>query len=107
MHLVSSCLINEEEDGYEYFIPSPDQWKRAFIGLDEVGEATNGIVKWFIDDNGYKGNKFTPLTDEKYALNRVSKIRSRQENMTPTGLFDMESNLQEIAVEAQTIVDCV
>ncbi len=88
-----------EEDGYEYFIPNPDQWKRAFVGTREVGEATNGIVKWFIDKNGFKGSKFTPLTDEKYALNRISKIRSRQENMTPTGLFDMESNLQELAVD--------
>ena len=40
-------------------------------------------------------------SNRRYGQNKVSAIGERSENATSTGLLDMESNLQEIALTAQ------
>lgn len=83
-----------QEDGYEYFLPTPEQWRLAFAGSRSLQEAEHDITLWF--RRGLKGSLFDPNVDERYGLQRISPIGSRKVNMTPTGLFDMESNLQEV-----------
>jgi serine/threonine protein kinase len=76
-------------DGYQYFVPSASQWLCAFAGTRDAREATDRIRAWF-------DASFIAKPGERYGFVIASKVRSRPENATPSGLFDMESNVQEL-----------
>jgi hypothetical protein len=82
------------DDGYEYSIPTPEQWRASFLGSQDPTKAAGEIENWFT--GYYPGWKFTPRTAEFYGTNYVLPCGSRKENQTVTGLLDMESNLQEV-----------
>ena len=75
-------------DGYEYFVPTEGQWLCAFVDVGDPRQAAGRIESWFRDD-------FNSSPRTRYARNRVEPIGSRGENLTPTRLLDMESNVQE------------
>ncbi len=80
------------DDGYVYEIPTADQWIEAFTGAppDAVRERMRA---WFAG-KGAPGFVSNPRV--RYGQNVVLAIGSRPENRTPTGLLDMEANVQEI-----------
>jgi hypothetical protein len=82
-------------DGYSYSLPSVDQWLCSFTGSRTAEKAADEIEKWFEEDG------FVFQQQERYGKNKVSKIGSRPANETPTGLLDMEGNLQEIVLNSQ------
>jgi hypothetical protein len=82
-------------DGYSYSLPTVDQWLCSFSGARTVEEAQGEISGWFEEDG------FEFQQQERYGKNQVSKIGSRPLNETPTGLLDMEGNLQEIVLNDQ------
>ncbi len=83
-------------DGYTYSLPTVEQWLRSFTGARTEAEATREIRNWFSGDG-----EFVFQQSERYGQNKVSAIGERSENATSTGLLDMESNLQEIALTVQ------
>ena len=82
-------------DGYSYSLPTVDQWLCSFTGSRTAEKAAEEIEKWFEEDG------FVFQQQERYGTNKVSKIGSRPANETPTGLLDMEGNLQEIVLNPQ------
>ena len=40
----------------------------------------------------------------RYGVNKVTGVGSRQENRTPTGLLDMESNVQELVLDGEVFM---
>jgi hypothetical protein len=84
----------KSNDGYRYSIPTDKNWMTAFAGSKDPRDAPDVIVKWFKGTLG--GIAFNPSPGKRYADPDVLPCGSRQENRTPTGLLDMESNIQEI-----------
>jgi len=89
-------LTEKSDDGYSYSLPSVSQWMTAFVGTPNPLEAKKEISRWF--QGGDPGRRFNSSPKVRYGLPEVLKIGSRPENATPTGLLDMESNLQEIVL---------
>ncbi len=87
-------LEEQLDDGYDYYVPTPGQWRAAFLGSRDPADATRDIQGWF--QGTYPGWRFDPRPEVRYGINRVLSIGSRRKNQTVTGLLDMESNLQEI-----------
>lgn len=81
------------DDGYEYFVPTAEQWMCAFVDVDDLAAARERIAAWFAKD-------FTiaaPSADFRYGLNKPLPVGSRKMVETPaTGLLDMEANVQEL-----------
>ena len=87
--------LNEKvNDGFEYYIPTADQWRASFMNSEDPGNAVRDIEDWF--QGRHPTWSFDPFPNVNYGKNKVSPIGSRKENMTMSGLLDMESNLQEI-----------
>ena len=82
-------------DGYSYSLPTVDQWLCSFTGARTAEKAADEIKKWFKEDG------FVFKQEERYGTNKACKIGSRPANETPTGLLDMEGNLQEIVLNSQ------
>jgi hypothetical protein len=80
-------------DGFDYEIPSREHWIAAFTGMSDTEAARRALVEWF--------QKSFQEPNERYGVNRPSAIGSRRVNATPTGLLDMESNVQEIVLEGE------
>lgn len=78
-------------DGYVYEIPTAEQWLEAFAGVP-AASAPERVRAWFA--GGPSGFVASPRA--RYGQNVVLAIGSRPENRTPTGLLDMEANVQEI-----------
>jgi len=83
-------------DGYTYFIPTRAQWMAAFAGQGDPRKAEERIKDWF-------QRSFDPSPSVRYSFNKIQRIGSRPENRTPTGLLDMESNLQELVLDGETL----
>ena len=90
----ASWLTEKSEDGYEYFIPTAGQWMEAFAGARDPREASDAIKRWFKGEDAKR--RFNPSPRSRYGINEVLHSGERPENRTPTGLLDMESNVQEI-----------
>lgn len=84
---------------YDFFLPSPDEWRTAFTGESDADKAGFKIRVWF---HGFDGAGFQDVGvgSRRYGQSKISPVGSRPENQTSTGLFDMESNLREIVVES-------
>ena len=78
-------------DGYVYFVPTVEQWLCAFTDTDEEQEARQALEKWF-------DRRFEARPEPRYGVNKPYAMGLRLENMTLTGMLDMESNLQELVV---------
>ncbi len=81
-------------DGYQYYIPTASQWMAAFAGSRDPRDAPDDIKRWFWGVDPAKSFNRRPRV--RYATNDVNRIGERPENRTPTGLLDMEANIQEI-----------
>ncbi len=81
-------------DGYQYYIPTASQWMAAFTGSRDPRDAPDDIKRWFWGVDPAKS--FNRRPGMRYATNEVNRIGERPENRTPTGLLDMEANVQEI-----------
>lgn len=87
-------------DGYTYAIPTVDHWFMAFAGANDVEVARGGLEEWFQGADDAR-HHFNPEPTVRYGLNKVTRLGSRHENRTPTGLLDMESNVQELVLEGE------
>ena len=85
----------EAKDGYAYGIPTTAEWKCAFVNASDPHYANIHIDDWF-GEQGFDGQRFEPNPTQRYGLRVPVRVRSRPENKTPTGLYDMEGNVQEI-----------
>ena len=83
------------DDGYHYVIPTVQQWQAAFVGDDHPAQNLSQIRSWFRGTRA-DGKQFDIHPSVRYGWNQVKRIGSRTENATPTGLLDMESNVQEV-----------
>jgi hypothetical protein len=92
--LFAIWITEKSDDGYRYSVPTANQWMQAFTGSRDPREAAEAIRRWFRGEDLKK--RFFPSPRVRYGVNSVSRIGERAENRTPTGLLDMESNLQEI-----------
>jgi hypothetical protein len=82
-------------DGYRYSVPRVDEWLCGFTGARSAEAARREVSEWFAD----RAAGFAFQQSERYGINRPSRIGSRPRNATPTGLLDMEANLQEIVTD--------
>jgi hypothetical protein len=64
----------------------------AFTGSRDPSDAIQDITKWFKAPSG----GFNGSPRRRYSITDVLHSGERPENRTPTGLLDMESNLQEV-----------
>jgi len=85
----------KSSDGYTYSIPTQEQWMAAFCAAGDPAEARDKITEWFLGSRKDQ-QRFEPHPEVLYGVNKVYPIGSRKENRTPTGLLDMESNVQEV-----------
>ena len=90
-------------DGYTYAIPTVSHWLMAFAGVNDVGRAREGVREWF-QGTGSGRHRFNPEPTVRYGLNKVTRLGSRHETRTPTGLLDMESNVQELVLEGEVFM---
>ncbi|HLU49554.1 MAG TPA: hypothetical protein VK116_15760, partial [Planctomycetota bacterium] len=81
------------DDGYEYFVPTVEQWLTAFVDADSAEVARQRIDDWFTKEFRIS----LPPRELRYGENQSFPIGSRKMVETPgTGLLDMEANVQEI-----------
>jgi hypothetical protein len=88
------------DDGWNYFIPSVNEWQAAFAGASDPVQAHAYIEEWFRGERRDQ-KRFDPdplPRASRYGQNIVHAIGSRRVNATPTGLLDMESNVQEVVL---------
>ena len=100
-HRVNAFLrwLERSCDGeYDFFLPSPDQWRAAFTGQSQADKARWAIRVWF---HGFDRDSFQEIAEgpRRYGHGTILPVGSRRENRTSTGLLDMESNLRELVVE--------
>lgn len=87
-------LTEKSDDGYRYHVPTANQWTCAFSGSAYPPEAGEALRRWFRGDDPRR--RFNASPRSRYGVNEVLNIGERPENRTPTGILDMESNVQEI-----------
>jgi hypothetical protein len=85
-------FTEKSRDGYVYSIPTRAQWLSAFTGMTEPAGALAAVRQWF-------ETSFEESPRERYGVNYAQGTGKRKENATPTGLLDMESNVQEIVLD--------
>jgi hypothetical protein len=90
-------------DGYAYSIPTVTHWLMAFVGVTDVDRARDGVREWFQGTDSGR-HHFNPEPAVRYGVNKVTGVGSRQENRTPTGLLDMESNVQELVLDGEVFM---
>jgi len=88
-------------DGYAYEIPTVKDWLGAFSGVSDPRQAFWQVTEWFRGERRDSSARFNPAPSVRYGMNKVSTIGSRPENRTPTGLLDMEANVQEVVLEGE------
>ncbi|MBI4582590.1 MAG: protein kinase [Planctomycetes bacterium] len=88
-------LSDKCKENYRYYIPTPEEWRCAFAGTADPQEAAGEILNWF-QGASRRGKSYNPNPKNRYYSEQISRIGSRLENRTPSGLLDMESNLQEL-----------
>ena len=91
----------KSRDGYVYEVPTKEQWFTAFCGVSGMEKAYEAISAWFQGSNAGEPRGFQPNPGVRYGLNRVSALGARKENRTPTGLLDMEANVQEVVSDGE------
>ncbi len=85
-------------DGYAYRLPTPVEWMCAFVAASDPDEARHKIYDWFVgnpNDARYP-QQFNEAPRARYGVNRIDPSQARPENKTPSGLYDMEANAQEV-----------
>ncbi len=82
-------------DGYTYRIPTTAEWLCAFVGTRDPEFAPQDIDKWF-ENKRRDRMGFNSKPDKPYGTLEPTTVRSRPENKTPTGLYDMEANVREL-----------
>jgi hypothetical protein len=85
-------FTEKSRDGYAYSIPTRAQWLAAFTGMTDPAGALAAVRQWF-------EKSFRETPHEPYGGNQPLGTGKRRENATPTGLVDMESNVQEIVLD--------
>src|SRR5512139_2580004 len=66
-----------------------------------MDKAYEEITDWFQGSNAAEPRGFQPSPGVRYGLNLLSALGARKENRTPTGLLDMEANVQEIVSDGE------
>jgi formylglycine-generating enzyme required for sulfatase activity len=91
---LSKWVTERSADGYEYRVPTLDEWLCAFSGARDAEGAREDVEAWF--RGGSRRQRFVDSPEEEYGKEEPSRIGSRPANASPTGLLDMESNVQEL-----------
>ncbi|MBN1441378.1 MAG: hypothetical protein JXA90_01655, partial [Planctomycetes bacterium] len=96
----------QTDDGYAYFVPTVDQWVCAFAGRSDPVLAREEIAEWFSPDPDASryarmGKCFTETPTPRYGLNKLQESGSRPANISPSGLLDMEANVQELVIQQE------
>jgi hypothetical protein len=59
--------------------------------MTDPAGALSAVKQWFVS--------FKEAPQERYGVNYAQAMGKRRENATPTGLVDMESNVQELVLD--------
>lgn len=92
---------DKASDGYVYEIPTVKHWLGAFGGVSDPRQAFWQVTEWFRGERRDSSARFNPDPGIRYGKNKVTPIGARPENRTPTGLLDMEANVQEIVLDGE------